>query len=161
MANALTVTRFICALAVCLLLERKLYGEALLVFVAGALTDLLDGLLARKLFRPTLRGALLDPLADKALVLMPLYVLAEQGRADGLLSALLALRELVISYLRAEVPLRPSALAKLKTAVSFTAVGLAIAGSRLSAPALAAAVLLAYASAVSYAGALKDEREAS
>ena len=44
------------------------YGLALVVFVISGLSDLLDGLLARKLGQKTKLGALLDPMADKLLL---------------------------------------------------------------------------------------------
>jgi cardiolipin synthase len=44
------------------------YGTALLIFLISGLTDLLDGLIARKLKQKTRLGALLDPMADKLLL---------------------------------------------------------------------------------------------
>jgi cardiolipin synthase len=73
------------------------------LFVVVALTDWLDGYLARKLNQSSAFGAFLDPVADKFLVCASLLVLLEQGRL-GSMGALFALviigREIAISALR-------------------------------------------------------------
>jgi cardiolipin synthase len=76
---------------------------ATVLFVVVALTDWLDGYLARKLNQSSAFGAFLDPVADKFLVCASLLVLLEQNRL-GSLGTLFALviigREIAISALR-------------------------------------------------------------
>jgi CDP-diacylglycerol--glycerol-3-phosphate 3-phosphatidyltransferase len=71
-----------------------------LVFVAGSLTDLLDGYLARRMGRESVLGAFLDPLADKLFVLGTLVYLVAHGRVAEWLVVVLMSRELAITVLR-------------------------------------------------------------
>jgi CDP-diacylglycerol---glycerol-3-phosphate 3-phosphatidyltransferase len=73
---------------------------AALVFIAGSLTDLLDGYLARRMGRESVLGAFLDPLADKLFVLGTLVYLVAHGRVEEWLVVVLMSRELAITVLR-------------------------------------------------------------
>jgi phosphatidylglycerophosphate synthase len=57
------------------------YGWALLLLSAAAVTDLLDGLLARRLNQKTELGAYLDPIADKLLLSSSFFLLASAAAA--------------------------------------------------------------------------------
>jgi CDP-diacylglycerol--glycerol-3-phosphate 3-phosphatidyltransferase len=70
------------------------------LFVLMALTDWLDGYLARKLNQTSAFGAFLDPVADKILVCAALLVLLELGRVNALVALVIIGRELAISALR-------------------------------------------------------------
>ena len=70
------------------------------LFIASALTDWLDGWLARKLNQTSSFGAFLDPVADKILVTAALLVLLQLGRVDSLVSLVIVGREIAISALR-------------------------------------------------------------
>jgi CDP-diacylglycerol--glycerol-3-phosphate 3-phosphatidyltransferase len=70
------------------------------LFVLFALTDWLDGWLARKLNQTSAFGAFLDPVADKFLICASLLVLLEQGRVDSLIALIIIGREIAISALR-------------------------------------------------------------
>ncbi len=69
----------------------------LTIFLIAALTDWLDGYLARKLNQVTDLGKFLDPLVDKFLVLAPLLVLVELGRVPAWGVFLILARELAIA----------------------------------------------------------------
>jgi CDP-diacylglycerol--glycerol-3-phosphate 3-phosphatidyltransferase len=107
------------------------YG-ALVMFVAAALTDFLDGFLARKLGQTSDLGAFLDPVADKLLTLSALIMLVfvQQLSMVGLLAALCILwREVGIMALRQAMahkghPVEVTWIAKVKTAVQFLAITL-------------------------------------
>jgi cardiolipin synthase (CMP-forming) len=73
---------------------------ATVMFVVFALTDWLDGYLARKLNQTSSFGAFLDPVADKFLVCASLLVLVDQQRADVLVALIIIGREIAISALR-------------------------------------------------------------
>jgi CDP-diacylglycerol--glycerol-3-phosphate 3-phosphatidyltransferase len=73
---------------------------ATVMFVVFALTDWLDGYLARKLNQSSAFGAFLDPVADKFLVCASLIVLVELGRVDALIALVIIGREIAISSLR-------------------------------------------------------------
>lgn len=73
---------------------------ATLMFVAFALTDWLDGYLARKLNQTSSFGAFLDPVADKFLVCACVLVLVHLQRADVFVALIIIGREIAISALR-------------------------------------------------------------
>ncbi|MEM8603987.1 MAG: CDP-diacylglycerol--glycerol-3-phosphate 3-phosphatidyltransferase [Cyanobacteria bacterium P01_H01_bin.121] len=101
----------------------------LILFVAIALTDWLDGYLARRLNQITDLGKFLDPLADKLLVLIPLLSLIELGRIAAWGVALILTRELVIAGWRVQQTTVTGAnyLGKVKTVVQLVAIALLIA----------------------------------
>ena len=70
------------------------------LFVLFALTDWLDGYLARKLNQTSAFGAFLDPVADKFLVCASLLVLLEEGRVGAIVALIIIGREIAISALR-------------------------------------------------------------
>jgi len=106
------------------------------IFSLAAITDWLDGYLARRLAQTTRLGAFLDPVADKMMVVAALVILVEQY-ADWLISlpAMVILsREIAISALRewmAEIGKRAhvavSLIGKIKTALQMIAmIGLVV-----------------------------------
>jgi cardiolipin synthase len=110
---------------------------ACLLFTAAAVTDYFDGHLARTRRQLSDFGRMLDPIADKLLVGATLMVLVGQGRlsAWGLYPAIvIMLREILVSGLREYLAsmrlagLPVTRLAKWKTGVQMTALGLLLAG---------------------------------
>jgi CDP-diacylglycerol---glycerol-3-phosphate 3-phosphatidyltransferase len=79
--------------------ERSLI--AAIVFVVAAVTDLLDGYLARKSGQVTTLGKLLDPIADKLLVLSALILLVNVDRVSALVAILIIAREVAVTGVRA------------------------------------------------------------
>ena len=73
---------------------------ACIVFVLAAVTDWLDGYLARKLNQMSAFGAFLDPVADKLVVVGALIVLLQLGRVEPLVGFIIIGREIGISALR-------------------------------------------------------------
>mgnify|MGYP000647397737 CR=1 FL=1 len=70
------------------------------IFLFAALTDYLDGYLARKLDQESSFGAFLDPVADKAIVAASLVVLVNLGRTFVFAAIIIIVREITISALR-------------------------------------------------------------
>lgn len=109
---------------------------ALAIFVVAALTDWLDGYLARVLEQQSSLGRLLDPIADKVLVAAVLLMLAGQGLIAGLTlvpAVAIVMRELIVTGLREYLaehgsPMPVSRLAKWKTTVQCVAIGFLIVG---------------------------------
>jgi CDP-diacylglycerol--glycerol-3-phosphate 3-phosphatidyltransferase len=102
--NMLTLLRILFVPGVVLALgvrERNYDFLATLLFVLASITDYLDGYLARKYKIETVYGKLMDPLADKFLVLCSLIALQDLGRISPFIVMLLACREMGITSLRA------------------------------------------------------------
>ena len=70
------------------------------VFIVAAITDWLDGYLARKLNQMSAFGAFFDPVADKLVVVGALIVLLKLGRVDMAVALIIIGREIAISALR-------------------------------------------------------------
>jgi CDP-diacylglycerol--glycerol-3-phosphate 3-phosphatidyltransferase/cardiolipin synthase len=73
---------------------------ATVMFVAAAITDWLDGYLARRLNPMSAFGAFLDPVADKLMVAAALIVLVWLQRLDAIVAVIIIGREIAISALR-------------------------------------------------------------
>jgi cardiolipin synthase (CMP-forming) len=73
---------------------------ATVIFVFAAITDWLDGYLARKLNQMSAFGAFLDPVADKLMVTGALIVLLQLGRVEAVVALIIIGREIAISALR-------------------------------------------------------------
>ncbi len=102
--NVLTVTRILLIPVFVVLFvtptpDRSL--AAAVVFVIAALTDLFDGYLARRRGQVTKLGRLLDPIADKLLVLSALIVLVQVDRVTALVAILIVAREVAVTGIRA------------------------------------------------------------
>lgn len=76
LANQLTILRVVFVPVFVILLVYSELGWALVVFLAAALTDGLDGLIARQFGKKTSVGAILDPMADKLLMSCSIVLLA-------------------------------------------------------------------------------------
>ena len=70
------------------------------LFVVAMATDWRDGFLARRSGRTSALGSLLDPIADKVLVLSVLIVLIDSGAFSGWMVAAIVAREFLVSGLR-------------------------------------------------------------
>ncbi len=107
------------------------------VFVVAMATDQIDGWLARRRGISSPLGKLLDPVADKVLVLAALVMLIGEGVAPAWMIALIVVREILVSGLRLAavergVVLGARDLGRLKTwaqALAATIAGLAAAGA--------------------------------
>ena len=90
-----------------------------------AITDWLDGMLARALNDESMLGRLLDPLADKLLVFGPVMMLAIEGRVSWYVLYVIVARELFISTLREygaerKISLPVQHIGKIKTVVQMS-----------------------------------------
>jgi len=102
---------------------------AALAFVVAALTDWLDGWLARRWNQTSAFGAFLDPVADKLMVCAALLILLSLGRVDTCIALVIIGREIAISALRewmASIGARASVavhwLGKFKTIAQMVAI---------------------------------------
>lgn len=137
--NILTLFRLLAAPGVVLafvLLPRPIADWlAFVLFVGASLTDYLDGYLARKWDQISRMGTMLDPIADKAMVMIALLALAAWSPVSGwaiLPGAVIMFREVFVSGLREFLgnvagTLKVTKLAKWKTAVQMVAIALLLA----------------------------------
>ena len=102
---------------------------ATVLFIVVALTDWLDGWLARRLNQTSSFGAFLDPVADKFLVCAALLVLLQLDRVNALVALVIIGREIAISALRewmAQIGASRSVavhmIGKIKTSVQMVAI---------------------------------------
>lgn len=101
------------------------------LFVGAAITDWLDGWLARRWGQTSAFGAFLDPVADKLIVCVALVMLVYLNRVDPIVAAIIIGRELTISALRewmAQMGARASvavhSIGKFKTAAQLVSIPL-------------------------------------
>ncbi|MEE3072115.1 MAG: CDP-diacylglycerol--glycerol-3-phosphate 3-phosphatidyltransferase, partial [Pseudomonadota bacterium] len=132
--NILTVLRLLAApaLGVMFLYFTRPYADwfALALFVGASVTDWFDGYLARAWKQVSKMGAMLDPIADKAMVSVALLVLVNSSQVAGwilLPSVLIMFREVFVSGLREFLgdtagTLKVTNLAKWKTTVQMVAI---------------------------------------
>jgi cardiolipin synthase (CMP-forming) len=104
---------------------------ATVIFTAAAITDWLDGWLARRLNQTSAFGAFLDPVADKLMVAAALIILVQIGRVDAIVALIIIGREIAVSALRewmasigASRSVAVSFLGKIKTASQMFAIPL-------------------------------------
>jgi len=107
------------------------YVAAAAVFGAAALTDFMDGYLARRWRVTSTLGSFLDTTADKALVAGALIALVSVGRASPWLATVIVSRELAVLALRGVVAaggsvMAPSIWGKVKANVQFAALLMAM-----------------------------------
>lgn len=109
---------------------------AFAIYTVTALTDFLDGWLARRLDATSEFGRMLDPIADKLMVVAVLVLLVETREISGLHSlaaGVIVMREILISWFREyltekNISLGVSRIAKFKTAIQMIAVGILLLG---------------------------------
>jgi cardiolipin synthase len=160
--NVITFAR-LCAvpLSVWLVVEHWL-AEAFFLFVAAGASDAIDGWLARRNGGGNVVGALLDPVADKSLLVTMYVTLAVVYELPAWLAILVVFRDAVIvggvvvlSVLGQPVVIRPLYISKLNTALQIVLVALTLflAGFELAAPILRDIVIWAVAASTLASGA--------
>jgi cardiolipin synthase len=121
-ANGLTALRLLAVLPIALLLHARAFELAFWLFLAAGVTDALDGFVAKRFAGVSRLGVVLDPVADKMLLVGTFLVLAWQGLVPPWLLGLVVVRDLMIAagtlVLRARVDgfeIAPSLLGKACT----------------------------------------------
>ncbi|MCX7901638.1 MAG: CDP-alcohol phosphatidyltransferase family protein [Burkholderiaceae bacterium] len=125
--NAITVGRLLLVPAIGWLAYVRDYDGALWLLLLAAASDALDGLLARAWNQRTRFGAMADPLADKATMLVVTLLLAWQELLPWWLAAAIVGRDLLIvtgalayRLVIGHLEVTPTRLSKLNTALEFT-----------------------------------------
>ncbi|HEY5044994.1 MAG TPA: CDP-diacylglycerol--glycerol-3-phosphate 3-phosphatidyltransferase [Solirubrobacteraceae bacterium] len=128
--NVLTVLRIMLVpVVVVALLGNTPSGDVLaaVVFALASLTDFVDGRLARARGSITTFGKLMDPLADKLLIIAALLSLVSLGRLEAWVAMVIITRELAVTMLRlgatqAGVVIAASMFGKVKTCMQIAAI---------------------------------------
>jgi cardiolipin synthase len=94
--NLISLLRMLLVLPIVLFIFRQQYGIALLLFLLAGMSDGLDGFLAKRYGWKTRLGAILDPLADKLLLVSSYLALTWLGLIPVWLTALVIARDLII-----------------------------------------------------------------
>lgn len=166
--NAITVARVALAPLVAVLILSGKWREALTCFVAAGVSDGLDGRIARKYGIESAFGAMLDPIADKALMMLATWSLVAMGVLPIWFAALVTARDVaivvgaILTHRRdhaGERPrIRPLLISKANTAAQIVLLGGLLAAMAFGwplepwrTPTLVAAGALSVASFVPYA----------
>lgn len=127
--NLITLGRLMTVPVAVYLLIQSAYLAAFILFLLAGVSDALDGYLAKRNNQTTELGAILDPLADKALLVGVYVTLGLQGNLPNWLVVLVVFRDLLIVggviilfLVRLKVQMQPLIISKINTA---TQIGLA------------------------------------
>jgi cardiolipin synthase len=132
--NFLTLIRIVLIPFFLVLLASQLYFDALLVFILGGVTDALDGFIARRMNQKTSLGAILDPVADKLLLMSSFIMLGMMGGLPLWLVVLVVSRDTVILFgyvaisflLDERLEVQPTIAGKLSTVFQLFTVGVVL-----------------------------------
>lgn len=127
------------------------YLAAFWLFVAAALSDALDGFIAKRFNAQSVFGSYLDPLADKALLVSVYVTLGSAGHIPDWLVILVVSRDVMIVggvllmlMLTTSYKVKPSIMSKINTAVQLLFAGVVLAKLGLDVDDLDAAMVLIY-----------------
>jgi len=131
--NILTILRILCIPLFIILLSDELYFLALVLFVGAAVTDALDGFLARTLRQKTTLGSYLDPIADKLLLSSSFVTCAILKLIPVWLAVLVISRDIIISLgilvlivNSFAIEISPTVISKWTTLAQILTIGLVI-----------------------------------
>jgi cardiolipin synthase len=146
--NALCILRMLLAIPVAMLLARNAYVATLWVFAFAAITDALDGFLAKRFHWESELGRSLDPLADKILLVTAFITLTIVGRVPLWLAAAVVARDVIIAFgavgyriLFGPINGHPTLVSKLNTLFQIAYV-LLVVGSEAAAKSVPVAIIV-------------------
>ena len=132
----ITIARLLLVPAVAFFIIQGNYAAAAALFVAAALSDLVDGVIARRFGLVTELGARLDAIADKAIMIATAVALAWTGLLPLWVAAAIVARDLIvlsgaIAYriVVGKVKMAPTFLSKLNTGVEFVVLTAVLVGA--------------------------------
>ena len=127
--NVISTLRLLAVVPIIYLLISEQYGWALVLFAVSGISDGVDGYLAKRYSWQSRLGGLLDPIADKALLVSCFLVLGAMGQLPLWLALAVVFRDLVIltggvlyHYLIEDVQPAPMRISKLNTVVQIVLV---------------------------------------
>jgi cardiolipin synthase (CMP-forming) len=134
--NFLTLCRIISIPFFVATLSRHHFRAALYIFMAAAVTDSLDGTLARWTNSRTELGAFMDPFADKLLLISGLVILTVEDVLPGWVLGVIAVRDVVVVFgylmlvfwIGERIPVRPTYVGKVGTFLQIVCIVAALLG---------------------------------
>lgn len=134
--NFITIARLLLTPVAIIMLADERWLAAFVVFVVAGVSDALDGWLAKTFSLQSELGAVLDPLADKALIMSIYVTLAIMGRAPLWLAILIVSRDALIVggvsvawFLGRPMKVRPHVASKITTAAQLALAAVILGGS--------------------------------
>lgn len=129
--NLLSTLRILFIPLFIILLSYDRYAGALAVFIGAAISDGLDGFIARRFKQKTMVGAYLDPIADKLLLTSSFVVFAVMHLMPKWLAILVVSRDVIIAMgiltlqlVSVKVEIKPSVVSKCTTVFQLATIGL-------------------------------------
>ena len=95
--NILTISRLLCCPIWLILFYFDCYIFCLILILYSAISDYLDGLLAKKFNATSILGKTLDPIADKIFTCTVLITFISDARANSIIVAIIIIREIIVS----------------------------------------------------------------
>lgn len=133
--NLITIGRLLLTPAAIVMISEESWRAAFFIFLAAGLSDALDGFIAKRWNLQSELGAVLDPLADKALIISIYAALATAGAAPVWLVVLIVFRDALIVggvivawFVARPIKVRPHFVSKVTTAAQLALAGLLLAG---------------------------------
>jgi len=150
--NVITLGRLLCVpLAIWLVLSDDL-GAAFWLFVAAGLSDAIDGFIAKRFDQRSRLGALLDPIADKALLVSMYVTLGVAGHLPNWLVILVVFRDvlivggfLLVMALAHAMRWEPLFVSKLNTALQIALIAVVLGRLGIGVPDFGLGRILVYA----------------
>lgn len=131
--NLLTLTRILLLPFFAAMLIYEEYNYALFIFITAAVTDVLDGLVARITKQTTDFGKILDPVADKFFLITSFILMSYLGLIPKWLAVVVISKDLIvvtgcviIYFVTHKLKIEPSFLGKSASALQFILIGLTI-----------------------------------
>jgi cardiolipin synthase len=140
--NIITITRVLLIPVMVYLIMERHYEGAFYVFLISAVSDMLDGFIARHFHQMSQFGAVLDPVADKLTMLTLTVLLASQGVMPEWLAIAIVARDVVIvsgavtyRFVVGPMEMQPTLLSKLNTLLEFFVIAVVLAEAARMMPA--------------------------
>lgn len=160
--NAITFGRLLTVPIAVYLMMQSEFLAAFILFVVAGVSDALDGYIAKQWNQATTLGALLDPVADKTLLVSVYITLGLQGHVPNWIVVLVVFRDLIIVggvillfIVRLEVRMRPLIISKINTAaqIALAAIVLAKLGLELDIAEVSTTMIYVVAATTALSGA--------
>ncbi len=157
--NVITSIRLLLLIPLSFFLVAENYQSALIIFFIAGVSDALDGFLAKRYNWVSRFGSILDPIADKALLVITMAILTLNQKISGLLFACVAIRDIYIItgayfYYKQIGPfnMQPSLISKFNTFAQILMVTLILVSlgyRQISEPVISSLVFLVYLTVIS------------